>query len=269
MFDSHCHLDADAYAADRTQVLARAVAAGISGILLPARGPDSWPNVIQLCREARFLHGALGLHPWFLQGLTPAQREAALAQLATRAKEPGVVAIGECGLDGVVAKRGGPSLAQQREVLEAQLDIASALSLPVILHCVRAHGMLLELLTRRPMLPRGGVLHSYSGSAELIPRYAQLGLYFGFAGVITREQAKKPRQALVGVPESRLLLESDGPDQPPAGALRSEPAQLPALLVTASQLRDTSPDLLARATTVNACRLLQLAAPPPAAPSSC
>lgn len=255
LFDSHCHLDAEEYDPDRPEVLARAYAAGVCDVLVPSCTWAHWPQIGALCATSRALHCAIGLHPWYLEPRGSDAEAAALERLSQAARELGAVAIGECGLDGPRAKVQGPDLARQEAVLEAHLDAAFQLELPLVLHCVGAHGRMVELLERRGRLPRGGVLHSYSGSAELLARYAKLGLYFGFAGMITREQAKRPRRALQAVPLDRLLLESDGPDQPAAGQTRSEPAHLRAVLSAASQLRSESLERLAQATTENAHRL--------------
>jgi TatD DNase family protein len=106
-------------------------------------------------------------------------------------------------------------------------------------------------------LAAGGVLHSYSGHAELVPRYVRLGLSFSFAGVITREEARRPRDALRAVPLERLLVESDGPDQAARGleSKRSEPRDIVRMLEVAAELRGASMHELARVTHDNACAL--------------
>jgi TatD DNase family protein len=181
MFDSHCHLDARAYEGRIEEVLARARAANVQGIFIPACEPAHWDDIAKLCERDERLCFGLGIHPWFIERCDEQQLGRALAELES-AHERGACAIGECGLDAQRAKRGGASLALQRKVLQAQVAVARARSLPLVLHCVRAHGALLELLEREGPLPSGGVLHSYGGSAELIPRYAKLGLVTGSNG---------------------------------------------------------------------------------------
>jgi TatD DNase family protein len=218
MIDSHCHLDDEAYDADRLEVIARARSAGVTGIVIPGFERDEWERLPGVCALDPMLHCAVGLHPWYLHLLDEAELACAIAELPVRAEAYGAIAIGECGLDGLKAKRDGAPLSVQVRVLEAHLEVARRLALPVILHCVHAHQGMLELLERGGPLAAGGVLHSYSGSAELVPRYARLNLYFSFAGILTRDNAKRPRRALEAVPRERLLLESDGPDQAPQGA---------------------------------------------------
>ncbi len=239
MFDSHCHLDDDAYDHDRAQVLERAKAAGVEGVLVPGYEPEEWARLAEFCAQDAMLSWAVGLHPWYVHTLSDARLDAALASLDDYARAPGIAAIGECGLDGLKARRGGATMELQTRVLRRHLELARAHGLPIILHCVHAHGALLELLERVGPLERGGVLHSYSGPRELIPRYARLGLYFSFAGIITRENAKRPREAARHVPRERLLVESDGPDQVAAGIaeMRSEPGHIVHVLRALSELR--------------------------------
>jgi TatD DNase family protein len=260
MFDSHCHLDDDAYDQDRQQVIARARQAGVLGILVPGYEPKEWPLLGEFCRQAPGLACGVGLHPWYVHTLTDSELERALADLSAQTRLQQAVAVGECGLDGHKARHGGAPMVLQQRVLERHLDVADELSLPVILHCVDAHGALVELLERRGPLKRGGVMHSYSGPAELVPRYARLGLYFGFAGIVTRDNAKRPRRALISVPLERLLVESDGPDQVAAGVegRRSEPAHIVRVLESCASLRPETLTELARATAENARILFAL-----------
>jgi TatD DNase family protein len=113
---------------------------------------------------------------------------------------------------------------RQIEVLRGHLRLARRFELPVVLHCLKAHDALLALLAEEP-LPAGGVLHSFSGSAEQVRAYLRFGLHFSFAGPVTYETAKKPLAAVRAVPEDRLLLETDAPDQTPRPHHgRNEPA---------------------------------------------
>ena len=141
-----------------------------------------------------------------------------------------------------------------------QLELAHTLRLPIILHCVRAHGRMLELLEAHGPLPRGGVMHAYGGPEELIPRYQKLNLRFSFGGIITHENAKKPRTALTHVPGELLLVETDGPSQVPKGLVRrrSEPADVAQVLAEMARLRGEPAHLLARKTSENAAALFRV-----------
>ncbi len=118
---------------------------------------------------------------------------------------------------------------RQLRVLRAQLELARRFRLPVMLHCLRAHEPLLALLEEEP-LPAGGVLHSFSGSADQVRAYLPSGLHFSFAGPVTYERARRPLDAARAVPPERLLIETDAPDQTPRPHRgRNEPAHLPVI----------------------------------------
>jgi TatD DNase family protein len=260
MFDSHCHLDDDAYDHDRAAVLTRAEAAGVVGVFVPGWLPDKWTALGALCASSPLLSCGVGLHPWYVHTLSPAELQRALAALPQIIAEQGACAVGECGLDKPKAKAGGAPLDVQTAVLRVHLDVARALALPVVLHCVEAHGALLALLEEGGPLPAGGVMHSYSGPGELVPRYAALGLTFSFAGIVTRANARRPREAARAVPLERLLVESDGPDQAAASVApgRSEPAHVALVLDALAELRGEPRRVLDSAITANARRLFRL-----------
>lgn len=259
MFDSHCHLDAEEYDDDRDGVLARATDAGITGIMVPGYAPAEWTRLAPLrARDPRVVC-AVGLHPLFVHELSREARDAALASLPDWLAKTESRAVGECGLDLPVSKRGGASLELQEEVVRVHLMVARELSLPIILHCVRAHGRMLALLESFGALSRGGVMHAYGGPAELVPRYLALGMYFSFGGIITHENAKKPRLALTAIPRDRLLVETDGPSQVPRGVdrTRSEPADVLRVLEVMSSLRGEAARELAALTDRNARALFE------------
>jgi TatD DNase family protein len=257
MFDSHCHLDASEYDADRSAVIERARQAGVRGILVPGYAPEEWPLLRSLCALDPMLCCAVGLHPWYVHEVPAEARNLALAQLGDALEAAGAVAVGECGLDASKAKHGGADMALQEQVLEAHLALARTLALPLVLHCVGAHARMLELLARSGRLRAGGVMHSYSGSKELVPQYLALGLSFSFAGIVTHPNARRPREALRSVPLEHLMVESDGPDQAARGVLprRSEPAHVRLVLQAAAEIRDQPLEMLAESTSQNARRL--------------
>lgn len=250
MFDAHCHLDFDAFE-DRQAVIARARAVGVEGIHVPGVCPEQWPRAAALCTE-EIRHG-VGIHPWWVNQID--DLDAALDQLKSVAERTGAEAIGECGLDAPRAKRGGASLDLQQRVFEAHLDVAAALSLPVVLHVVGAHGRALALLQERGPLPAGGMVHSYSGSAEMVDGYAALGLFFSFGAAVTREHAKRARSAVCAAPADRLLLESDGPDQPLEGRELGEPEDVAVTCGVVAELRGEPVATVAARTAENARRL--------------
>ncbi|HEX2732594.1 MAG TPA: TatD family hydrolase [Polyangiaceae bacterium] len=264
-FDTHCHLDFAQFDADRAALWADARSLGLRSVFIPGVSPAQWQRLASIQSDIEGACVGVGLHPHFLSELDASERASSIRQMSGLVTTLGAVAVGECGLDGRLPKRGGPSVDEQERALLPQLELAVHLKLPVVLHVVDAHGRVLELLERLGPLPAGGVLHAYSGSAELVPRYCALGLYFGFGGAVTHERAAKARRALACVPKERLLLETDAPDQAPAGwtsqsgVRRNEPAALLAIAAVIAQILGISEDELAQRTTANAERLFRLA----------
>jgi TatD DNase family protein len=261
VIDTHCHLDAPAFDGDRAAVLERARAAGVTDVVVPAVAPGGWGRLLAFGASHPGVHVALGIHPQALPGLDPAGDDRHLADLESLLARGGAVAVGECGIDGPSAGAAAP-LDRQRAVLRGHLAIAGRLGLPVLLHSLRAHDAMLEELTRNG-LPSGGVLHSFSGSAEQVPPFAALGLHFSFAGPVTYQGARKPVAAARAVAADRLLVETDAPDQTPhpLRGSRNEPAHLALVLGAVALAVGTSPVELDRLTSGNARRLLRL---PPA-----
>ncbi len=247
VIDTHCHLDAERFDADRDDVLTRAWAAGLEGIVVPGVAPETWDALLAWpAREAR-VQVALGIHPQALPDLPPGQDTTHLARLDALLSRGVACAVGECGLDGPSADRA--PMERQVAVLEAHLRLACAHDLPVLLHCYKAHDVMLPLLQRAGLPRRGVVLHSYSGGAGQVAAYARLGCWFSFAGPVTWEKARKPLEALRAVPPGRLLLETDAPDQAPVPhrGSRCEPAHLAAVLDAAARaLGVTAPELASR-----------------------
>jgi TatD DNase family protein len=259
VIDSHCHLDLPVFDADRAEVLARAAAAGVRAILIPAIRPATFAALAAL--PARHpgagLALAIGTHPQVVPDLTDAELRAATdpEAIAAAARAAGAVAIGECGLDGGTDR---PDL--QERVLRAHLRAAHLAGLPLVLHVLRAHTAAPRILTEERAAEVGGVLHSYSGGADLVPVYARLDLHFSFAGPVTYDRARRPLEAARRVPAERLLVETDAPDQTPAPhrGQRCEPAFVTHVVEALAAACHTSPAELGARTAANASRLFRL-----------
>lgn len=251
MFDSHAHLDAPEFDADRGRVLHDARAAGVVDMLIPAVAAAGWPALQALCTSESGLHPAYGLHPCYLDRHSDDHDLAALA--AWLGTHP-AVAVGECGLD-----EAAPGHDRQVRLLRGHFEIARRFDLPLVLHARRAfEAMILEL--RRFGQPLQGVVHSFSGSAEQAHQLWKLGFLVGIGGPVTHDRAQRLRKVVASLPPESLLLETDAPDQ--AGARhrgqRNEPAFLVEVLHCVAELRDEDPESLARSTTNNARRLFRL-----------
>ncbi len=259
LFDTHCHLDFVAFDADRDLVLERARAAGVVGMVVAAVHPRDWSRIGALAAVYDDVYAAVGVHPEVLPALTAASLEEALGALVAEAGVHRAVAIGETGFDSRVVGE-GVSLEAQGRAVDAHREAARALGLPVILHIVGAHGPALDHLERSGPFPDGGVVHSYSGSAELVDRYVALNLHLGFAGSVVRPNARKPRAAAARVPADRLLVETDAPDQPLPGATsrRNEPSEVARVAQAVAAARGETFETVSRFTTENARVLYRL-----------
>lgn len=249
LFDSHVHLDASEFDADRAGVLHAAQAAGVSEMLVPAVTAASWPKLHALCESAPGLYPAYGLHPCFLGQ----HDDGDLAALEDWLRTHPAVAVGECGLDFFQ-----PGLDRERQLrlLHGQFEIAHQFDLPLVLHARRAfEAIILEL--RRFGKPLRGVVHSFSGSAEQARELWRLGFRAGIGGPVTYQRAARLRRVVASLPLESLLLETDAPDQPGEGhrGQRNEPAFLPEVVQCIAELRGEVVENITAATTANARRL--------------
>ena len=248
LYDSHCHLDAAEFDADRDGVLARARAAGVSRQLVPAVDRGGWPKLRTLCAADPSLRPAYGLHPMFLANHADDDLDA-LADWLARERP---AAVGECGLDHFVE---GLDRAAQRRFFEGQLALARRFDLPVVVHARRAVDEVIAAIRRVGGLR--GVVHSWSGSDEQAAQLFALDFSLGIGGPVTFERAKRLRRTVATMPIDRLLLETDAPDQPDAAhrGRRNEPGRLPVVLEEVARLRGADPAAIAAATFANAERL--------------
>ncbi len=255
MIDTHCHLDLQAFDDDRDQVVARATEAGVMGMLVPAVRPRTWNALVAFAARHRDagVRCALGIHPQVVPELGPDELAGDLADRIARAvTDAGAIAVGECGLDS-----GTADAHLQETIFRAHLRAARALDLPVVIHVLRAHDAAPRIL--REEGPVAGVLHSYSGGADLVSVYRDLGLAFSFAGPVSYPNARRPVEAARAIPDELLLAETDAPDQAPEGHRggRSEPAFLGAVIAGLATARRRATAEIARLTAANARRLFR------------
>lgn len=250
--DTHCHLSAPEFEPDRPAVLARARAAGVVQLVLPAVSVADGRAVQALARQQGLAY-ALGLHPLALDGLHDAAAESAAlealaAQLEAAAGDPRLVAVGEIGLDHFVP---GQDLARQERLYLAQLRLARRHGLPVLLHVRRSADALLKGLRRLPVA--GGIAHAFNGSRQQAEAFIALGFKLGFGGTLAFERARQIRGLAASLPADSLVMETDAPDIPPPwcyrraaergdgqGHRRNEPAELPRIAESLAALRGWS-----------------------------
>lgn len=257
LFDAHCHLQDERLASRLDEVMARAAAAGVQRMMCCASAEEDWAKVAAIARRFPQVVPSFGLHPWHV-----GTRSSRWLETLNSALYDIPSGVGEIGLDHDLEPLKEED--QERAFL-AQLNLSRQMKRPVSIHCRRAWGRLLELLERFGRHEIGFVLHSYSASADLVPRFAKLGAYFSFSGSITRDSAARVREVAAIVPLDRLLIETDAPDLMPAstsGGLPpkdavNEPANLARVLKRLALVLEAREDELAERTWENASRLFQ------------
>lgn len=257
--DTHCHLDMSAFSEDLDAVLQRAVDAGLEFVVIPALDCDTAKNALELARQKPdFFYVTVGIHPNYAAEVEPT----CLSELASLASQPGVVAIGEIGLD---YHWDYATPAQQKAVLMPQLELARELGLPLVIHnrdAAEDLGPILldwqaSLPNSHPLKNRPGVMHSYTGPEELAQGLVEAGFYFGIGGPVTYKNGKDKQALVAMLPRDRVLLETDSPYLPPHPyrGERNEPAFIPLIAVKVGEIWGISAEEVGRITTSNARRL--------------
>jgi TatD DNase family protein len=260
--DTHCHLDAGEFDADRDVVRARARERGVAHCVLPAVDVASFAAV----RELAHRHGdsyALGIHPLRTPAAALEDLDRLDAALSEHRGDPRLVAVGEIGLD-FFDQTLDPE--RQERFLVEQLRLARKHALPVILHVRRSADGLLKHLRRERV---GGIAHAFNGSRQQADEFVKLGFRLGFGGTVTYDRAQQVRRLAVELPLSALVVETDAPDIPPHWLYRvaadranghaqgrNEPGELPRIGEALASLRGLPPEELARATAANAAAAL-------------
>ena len=256
LIDTHCHLDAAEFNADRGLVAKAAQNAGISMIVIPAVERANFQQVIDLSHQYSHCSMALGIHPMYVDGAQPSDlvvlKRLIAEQLA--APLPKIVAVGEIGLDFFVTQ-------QNRETQEyffiEQLKIAAEFNLPVILHVRRAIDEVLKNLRKYKV--RGGIAHAFNGSAQQAEVFVKLGFKLGFGGAMTYSRALKIRELAKILPLECIVLETDAPDIAPewiGTKGRNNPAQLVKIAQILADLRAQETTQIIEVTGKNALQIL-------------
>ena len=247
-FDTHTHLQDTRLAPILPEVLARAHAAGVHAMACCAAEQSDWPQILNMAQSYHGIIPFLGIHCGSLASRTPDWLDHLEQTLALNPS----VGIGETGLDHLFEK---PDHEEQETAFLAHLALARRLERPISIHCRRAFGRLLELLSREGT-PQGSVLHTYSGPPEMVPAFHELGCFFSFSAALTRSGSKRGARAVAAVAPERLLLETDSPDIAPAGLQDkpNEPANIRLAAEAAARFRQTTVEEIAELTWHNACR---------------
>ncbi|MBI5937022.1 MAG: TatD family hydrolase [Betaproteobacteria bacterium] len=245
LVDTHSHLDAGEFDADRDAVYDRARAAQVTVQVVPAVTAANFVEVAATCRRYPGCLPAWGLHPMYLH----VHHEKHLTELRRQIEQWRPVAVGEIGLDLFVPKL---DYATQEFFYVEQLKLAKEFDLPVLLHCRRANDQILKHLRRYQL--KGGIAHAFNGSPHQAEEFIKLGFKLGFGGAFTYPRANNLRRLAVDLPLAAIVLETDSPDIAPAwiGKGRNEPAELARIAANLAELRGIDVEAVIEQTTQNA-----------------
>ena len=254
LIDTHCHLDAAEFAADRDAVVARATAAGVSAIVVPAVEAGNFVAVRDCCVRYAGCVPAYGIHPLHAGNASEADLAMLRQWLANESVGPcPPVALGEIGLDFFVPDF---DAALQEHFFVEQLKIARDLGLPVLLHVRRAVDQVLKCLRRIQVC--GGIAHAFNGSRQQADEFIRLGFKLGFGGAMTFNGSTRIRRLAATLPLDVIVLETDAPDMAPEflGRARNASEYLPRIAALLAELRGISIDEVVLATSANARALM-------------
>ena len=237
--DSHCHLTMSN--AEANLVTARA--AGVRGFVVPGTKLEDAPQAVAFAQQHDDVWAAVGFHPHDAKDCD----DAAFAEIERLAREPRVVAIGECGLD---YHYDYSPREVQRVVFERHIELAKALDKPIIVHNRESTADMVEILSRSGAR---GILHSYTESLDVARQLVGLGYYISFSGIVSFKSAESLREAARGLPHDRVLIETDTPYLAPVPyrGRDNEPAYVVAVAELLAKLWDVSLERVAEQTTAN------------------
>ena len=256
LIDSHCHLNYAGLAERQDEVLATARARGVAGFLNISTRQSEWGDVLGAAERNDDVWATVGVHPHEAD----AHRDLGAAALAEAASHSRVIAIGECGLDYHYDHSDRKS---QRERFEAHIESARQTGLPLVVHTREAEDDTAKILGRA--VREGGVtgvLHCFTGSADLARKALDFGFYISLSGIVTFKNARDLQETARWLPADRMLVETDSPFLAPVPhrGQTCEPAFVADTAIFVADLRGEEPDTLADNTTTNFFRLFSKAA---------
>jgi TatD DNase family protein len=271
LIDTHCHLDAAEFDADRFRVAAAAGAAGVRAIVIPAVARFNFQTVRDLAHTVPGGAYALGIHPLFVGSADDDDLNVLRDAVKNAMGDPRFVAIGEIGLDFFVKEiASGAARKKQEHFYAMQLDLAAEFELPVLLHVRRSQDILLKYLRRHRDL-HGGIAHAFNGSEQQARGFIDQGFALGMGGAMTFTRALQIRRHAQVFSLEHLVLETDSPDIPPAWLhapdRRNTPAQVAGVARALAELRGVALDEIVAGTSATALRVLPRLGALVAAPS--
>ncbi|WP_296879724.1 TatD family hydrolase [Thomasclavelia sp.] len=243
-FDTHCHLNSDELYTNYELYIQRALDNQVDHLVVVGYDLESSKRAVELARQYDFIYCAIGIGPNDCLNTTKED----IVELEKYLNEPSVVAIGEIGLDyywDTVGKE------KQLEVFQWQIDLAKKYQKPIVIHCRDAYEDTYQVLKRNG---HHGIMHCYSGSAQMAQRFVDIGFYISLAGPVTFKNARVPKDVAANIELDNLLIETDCPyltPHPYRGKL-NEPANVVYIAQEIAKLKNMEIENVARATTFNA-----------------
>lgn len=256
IFDTHAHYDDEAFDEDREAVLSSLQDKGVGTVVNICASPASLTRIAELVKRYPHVYGAVGIHPDHAGELT----EEMFAEISRLADEKKIVAIGEIGLDYYWDT--APHEVQRQWFLR-QLDLAVEKDLPVVIHSREATQETLEIMREAYKQSGGklrGVIHCFSGSAEIAKEYTDMGFYIGVGGVVTFKNGKKLKEVVEAMPLDKLVIETDCPYLAPVPyrGKRNDSTLLKLVIEEIAALRGMTTEEIERLTEENARSLYKL-----------
>lgn len=264
LIDTHCHLDAPEFSADREAVIARARQAGVRSIVVPAVGVLDFQDARLAAQAVPGGAYALGIHPLFAPGAGEDDLRELERQVQASLDDPRFVAIGEIGLDYFVPELKTEAASRHQEwIYERQLALAQRCGLPVLLHVRRSQDRVLKYLRQFPGV--GGIAHAFNGSRQQADMFVRQGCALGFGGAMTFGRAKQIRRLAQELDLDSIVLETDAPDLAPSwrvepgtplASVRNEPMEVAGVARSLAELRGLDVQEVIAATGATARRVL-------------
>jgi TatD DNase family protein len=256
LIDSHCHLNYEGLVDRQAEVLENARERVVTGFLNISTRQREWGDIVSVAEREADVWASVGVHPHEAD----AHPDLGAAALVEAADHPRVIAIGECGLDYYYDKS---DRAAQRERFQAHIEAARETGLPLVIHTREAETDTAEIL--EAAVKNGGVtgvLHCFTGSAELARKGLDLGFYVSLSGIVTFKNAADLQATAKWLPTDQMLVETDSPFLAPVPhrGQKCEPAFVADTAAFGAQLRGEEPERLAEATTANFFKLFAKAA---------
>ena len=251
LFDSQISLDDERFAENLDQLLSNAMNHHVTEWMIPATTANTFGNIQSITQQYKGCYAAFGLHPYFIHDHT----EQDLMTLKDAIIHHRPAAIGECGLDNMIAE---PDLEKQLKLFKAHVQLALEFDLPLIIHARKTEDLILKEIRKYPTLR--GVFHSFSGSLQQAEIALRHNFLLGFGGTITFERARKLRTILKHLSLNDFIIETDAPFQ--RGAYRDNGLNYPADLLEIAKsiaiIREEPLETIAHATKTNAQKLFKL-----------